>query len=50
VLRVPATTDSCDTGEGDPEGVPFALTDVFIEAISAAPKNDDERFSKCRLF
>jgi hypothetical protein len=29
VLRVPATTDSCDISEGDPEGSPFAFTDVF---------------------
>jgi hypothetical protein len=28
-IRPPATTDSCDTGEGDPEGPPFAFTDVF---------------------
>jgi hypothetical protein len=29
VLRAAATTDSCDTSEGDPEGSPFAFTDVF---------------------
>ena len=25
VLRAPATTDSCDIGEGDREGAPFAF-------------------------
>jgi hypothetical protein len=29
LIRDPATTDSCDTSEGDPEGSPFAFTDVF---------------------
>jgi hypothetical protein len=29
VLRAAATTDSCDTSEDDPEGSPFAFTDVF---------------------
>jgi hypothetical protein len=29
VLRVAATTASCDTSEGNPEGAPFAFTDAF---------------------
>ena len=28
-IGLPATTDSCDASEGDPEGSPFAFTDVF---------------------
>jgi hypothetical protein len=28
-LRVPATTDSCDIGAGDPEGSPFAFWEPF---------------------
>jgi len=29
MLRAAATTDPCDNSEGDPEGSPFAFTDVF---------------------
>jgi hypothetical protein len=29
VLRAAATTDSCDTSEGNPEGSLFAFTDAF---------------------
>jgi hypothetical protein len=50
VLRAAATTDTCDPSEGDPEGRFLRLPTRFIEAISAAPKNVDERSSKCRLF
>jgi hypothetical protein len=50
VLRAAATTDTWDPSEGDPEGRSLRLPTRFIEAISAAPMNVDERSSKCRLF
>jgi len=48
-LRAPATNDSCDTSEGDPEGSPFAFRSGRVLRPPATNDTGDSEFSGSAL-